>query len=103
MQKQRLFQLLYTEIIQGDLFLKYKMMVEAWILNTIHRFFNLGDSNKSKPGIGEKGLGTKTYFKSDRITLYTQTRDNRSYKVIMDNPWECLCNDKIPEYTVEKF
>lgn len=38
-------------------------------LLTIHKFFNLGDSNKNSIGIGEKGLGTKTYYKSNRIIV----------------------------------
>lgn len=72
-------------------------------LKNIHRFFNLGDSNKSKLGIGEKGLGTKTYFKSDHITLYTQTNEDESYKVTMEKPWDCLSKYKMPEYLVEKL
>lgn len=71
-------------------------------LEDIHRFFNLGDSNKGAIGIGEKGLGTKTYLKSKRIILNTQTKDNEAYKVIMDEPWKSLCNNILPEYTVEK-
>lgn len=67
----------------------------------IQKFFNLGDSNKSHIGIGEKGLGTKTYYKSDGITVYTQTKDGEAYKAIMSNPWENLSNDKIPEYSIE--
>ena len=67
----------------------------------IHRFFNLGDSDKTVVGIGEKGLGTKTYFKSEKIILETQTKDNETYKVVMNRPWECLCNNYLPEYTVE--
>lgn len=47
----------------------------------MYRFFNLGDSNKSIIGIGEKGLGTKTYFKSERIALVRQTKQNKAYKV----------------------
>ena len=71
-------------------------------INDIHRFFNLGDSNKDSIGIGEKGLGTKVYFKSKKITLYTQTEDNEAYKVVMSNPWKSLCNNELPEYIVER-
>lgn len=56
-------------------------------IEEIHRFFNLGDSNKGGIGIGEKGLGTKTYFKSKRVTLCTQTKCNEAYKVVMGQPW----------------
>ncbi|MBC2579025.1 ATP-binding protein [Clostridium sp. DJ247] len=72
-------------------------------LEDIHRFFNLGDSDKSKFGIGEKGLGTKIYLKSDKITIYTQTKDNEAYKVVMEKPWENLCNNLLPAYSVEKL
>lgn len=67
----------------------------------IHRFFNLGDSNKCRLGIGEKGLGTKTYFKSDKIMLQTQTRNNEAYRATMERPWDLLCNNSLPEYEIE--
>ncbi|WP_315675038.1 ATP-binding protein [Clostridium sp. 19966] len=72
-------------------------------LDNIHRFFNMGDSDKALIGIGEKGLGTKTYFKSKRITIYTQTEDNEAYKAVMETPWEALCNNILPEYSVERY
>lgn len=71
-------------------------------INDIHRFFNLGDSDKEKLGIGEKGLGTKIYFKSHKIVLETQTKNNESYKVVMEEPWYNLGKNIIPEYLVEK-
>ncbi|KZL89409.1 ATP-binding protein [Clostridium magnum] len=71
-------------------------------IDDIHRFFNLGDSNKTTVGIGEKGLGTKIYFKSKKITLCTQTKDNEAYKVVMKSPWESLCDSVLPEYIVER-
>ena len=33
----------------------------------IHKFFNLGFSHKKSCKIGEKGFGTKTFYKSDKI------------------------------------
>ncbi len=72
-------------------------------LANLHRFFNLGDSNKIKPGIGEKGLGTKTFFKSQRISIYTQTRENEGFKAIMEKPWDNLNKDMMPGYTVEEL
>lgn len=71
--------------------------------NNIHRFFNLGDSDKDKLGIGEKGLGTKIYFKSEKIILITQTREGEAYRATMEKPWESLCNNKLPEYAIEKL
>lgn len=67
----------------------------------IHRFFNLGDSNKNKLGIGEKGLGTKIYFKSDKIILKTQTRNNEAFSATMERPWNILCDNSLPEYEIE--
>ncbi len=72
-------------------------------VSEIHRFFNLGDSDKNIIGIGEKGLGTKTYFKSQTITLITQTRDKEAYRVVMNKPWEMLSENKLPEYTIENI
>lgn len=69
-------------------------------LPNIHRFFNLGDSTKTKPGIGEKGLGTKTFFKSEFIRIYTQTKNNEAYEIKMDNPWRNLCNNNLPQYMI---
>ncbi|WP_252187648.1 ATP-binding protein [Anaeromonas gelatinilytica] len=69
----------------------------------IHRFFNLGDSIKRKPGIGEKGLGTKTFFKSEGIVLLTQTSENDAFKVEMKEPWKNLCNNKLPEYNIKNI
>ena len=71
-------------------------------MNDIHRFFNIGDSDKTRLTIGEKGLGTKIFFKSMKIVLQTQTRMNEAYKVIMEKPWQHLEHGNLPEYTVEK-
>lgn len=71
-------------------------------INDLHRFFNLGDSDKEKRGIGEKGLGTKIYFKSDKIILTTQTKEGEAYRVTMDKPWEYLSNNILPEYIIEE-
>ena len=70
-------------------------------INVLQKFFNLGDSNKSQIGIGEKGLGTKTFFKSDGIIVYTQTKDGEAYKAVMKSPWDSLNSETIPEYTIE--
>ena len=62
-------------------------------------FFDLGNSQKSD-GIGYKGHGTKIYYKSDRIAV-TTVKDGREYKAVMEQPWEKLNNETLPEYTVE--
>ena len=64
-------------------------------MNDIHRFFNIGDSDKARLSIGEKGLGTKIFFKSEKIVLQTQTRMNEAYKVIMEKPWQHLYNGNL--------
>lgn len=71
-------------------------------LTEIHKFFNLGDSSKNNFGIGEKGLGTKIYLKSEKISLKTQTKDNQFYEAVMEKPWENLCRNNLPEYKVEQ-
>lgn len=71
--------------------------------DSIHRFFNLDDSEKGVIGIGEKGLGTKTYFKSSKITVYTQTKNNYAYKVVMKEPWKSLCDNLMLEYVIESI
>lgn len=87
--------------LYGDFIIEIQDDGKGMTINDIHRFFNLGDSNKTVVGIGEKGLGTKTYFKSQKIILETQTKENETYKAVMNRPWECLCNNYLPEYTVE--
>lgn len=72
-------------------------------IEELHRFFNLGDSNKNLVGIGEKGLGTKTYFKSEAIIVQTQTSEENAYKVIMKRPWQKLKRGEIPRYSIEKI
>lgn len=69
----------------------------------IHRFFNLGDSNKDLIGIGEKGLGTKTYYKSNNIMITTQSKEGIVYQSIMNKPWKKLNDNIIPQYTIEEI
>ena len=71
-------------------------------LKGIHSFFNLGDSQKSKGSIGEKGLGTKTYFKSKKIIVNTKKSGGMGFRAIMDVPWEKLMKNQVPEYTIEE-
>lgn len=70
-------------------------------IDGIQRLFNLGDSLKQQNTIGEKGLGTKTYFRSKRIIVLTQTKGGKRYKAIMEAPWERLKNDILPKYFIE--
>ncbi len=69
----------------------------------IKRFFDLGRSEKLPDRIGEKGLGTKTYFRSQRIEVETQ-RNDQSSKMIsarMEDPWQKLQNDEMPTVDID--
>ncbi|MBK1811649.1 ATP-binding protein [Clostridium sp. YIM B02505] len=67
----------------------------------IESFFNLGDSQKDIRSIGEKGLGTKIFFKSKRIVVKAQKENAERTIAIMDNPWDNLNSNKVPSYTIE--
>lgn len=67
----------------------------------LESFFNLGDSRKDKRNIGEKGLGTKIFFKSKKITVITQKNNSKTLIAEMDNPWYYLSNNEIPTYTIK--
>jgi hypothetical protein len=63
------------------------------------RFFNLGDSLKATNNIGQKGLGTKTYFRSAKLTIESQPRNgNKRYQAILIDPWEKLNKNELPKY-----
>lgn len=68
----------------------------------IQSFFNLGDSKKIVHNIGEKGLGTKIYFKSDKIKIKTKAVNDKGYMIIMESPWTKLVNDEVPTYVIEE-
>lgn len=67
----------------------------------LESFFNLGDSRKDKRNIGEKGLGTKIFFKSKKITVITQKSNLKALIAEMNNPWHYLINNEIPTYTIK--
>lgn len=66
----------------------------------LESFFNLGDSRKDKRNIGEKGLGTKIFFKSKKITVTTQKNNSKRLIAEMKEPWYFLSNNEIPTYTI---
>lgn len=66
----------------------------------LESFFNLGDSRKDKRNIGEKGLGTKIFFKSKKITVITQKNNSKRLIAEMKEPWYFLSNNEIPTYTI---
>lgn len=67
----------------------------------MERFFNLGDSKKDKRNIGEKGLGTKIFFKSKNITVISQKNNSKRLIAEMKEPWNYLSNNEIPQYTIK--
>ena len=87
---------------KGQLLITIEDNGDGMGIEDIHRFFNLGFSHKELCKIGEKGLGTKTFYKSDRIYLDTCNKDGRLYTVCMDNPWTKLENNEIPSYEIKE-
>lgn len=67
----------------------------------LERFFNLGDSKKDKRNIGEKGLGTKIFFKSQKITVISQKANEKRIIAEMNKPWDFLIKNEIPTYTIK--
>ncbi len=66
-------------------------------------FFGLGFSHKEGPdAIGHKGLGTKLYFNSDNITVYSKTRTGQTYQGVLERPRETLEQGQIPSFEVEE-
>ena len=72
----------------------------------LHAFFDLGHAtgleydefgNKKGPRIGEKGHGTKTYFNSRLIEVWSDSEDCTVYAV-MDSPLEKLLKEEVPDY-----
>lgn len=68
----------------------------------LEAFFDLGRStaielNDSSKKIGYKGHGTKTYFNSRQIEVFSDSQECTVY-AIMDSPLQKLMNDEVPEY-----
>ncbi len=68
----------------------------------LEAFFDLGrstgtESNDLRKKIGYKGHGTKTYFNSRQIEIFSHSSKHTIY-AIMDSPLQKLMKDEIPEY-----
>lgn len=65
-------------------------------LNDIDDFFSIGSSKgKVSQKIGEKGLGSVTFFKSKRIEVVTLGVDGR-FHAILEDPWKKIkCNEEL--------
>jgi hypothetical protein len=86
--------------LSGDLEIIIRDDGNGMRIDDIHSFFNLGDSKKVLQNIGEKGLGTKTFFKSKKIVINTKCSYESGYTVTMENPWQNLLDGKVPQYKV---
>lgn len=71
---------------------------DGMVIEEIHKFFNLGYSHKELCKISEKGLGTKTFYKSNKIYLETCSKEGILYIANMDKPWMKLQNNELPYY-----
>lgn len=68
------------------------------------RFFNLGDSLKRGNNIGQKGLGTKTYFRCGKLTVESQSKiEKKRFKAILDAPWDKLNDNELPRYNFNEI
>jgi Histidine kinase-, DNA gyrase B-, and HSP90-like ATPase len=69
----------------------------------LQAFFDLGNSlRRGDPSkIGDKGHGTKVYFNSSEIEV-TTTREDTTYRAVMDRPFRTLHRREIPIVEVTK-
>ena len=67
----------------------------------LQNFFDLGNSSRrdDETTIGEKGHGTKVYFNSRKIEVWTSAGEVGLHAV-MEEPYRKLCNREIPSVTV---
>lgn len=85
----------------GEFILTIEDNGDGMDIDDIHRFFNLGFSHKSCNKIGEKGLGTKIFYKSSKIYIETSNKDEAKYIANIENPWDMLQMGRIPEYEIK--
>lgn len=88
--------------LNGELIIAIEDNGEGMDIEGIHKFFNLGFSNKSINKIGEKGVGTKIFYKSEAIHLETHDKEGNLYIADMHNPWDRLQKNIIPEYIIQQ-
>lgn len=87
--------------LDGEFMITIQDNGECMSIDEIHKFFNLGFSHKEFNKIGEKGLGTKIFYKSNNI--YIETNNNSaSYSANMNNPWDALEEGNVPEYEIKE-
>lgn len=71
----------------------------------LQSFFDLGNSlsRDKEENIGEKGHGTKVFFNSSEITVFTKKEGQVGYKADMKDPIKKLFNREIPKVQVEEI
>lgn len=87
---------------KGEFIIEIEDDGDGMSIEEIHKFFNLGFSHKLENKIGEKGLGTKIFYKSNGIHIETSNIIGTAYIADMRNPWKTLLDDKVPEYEIKK-
>ena len=93
----------------GELILEIADDGEGMTEDDLRKFFNLGDSTRvddkgtrTRSYIGEKGHGTKTYFNSREMEVFTKAAGGDKLYAIMCDPLENLLQNKDPMYEYEK-
>lgn len=66
----------------------------------LESFFDLGNSIQNMGKIGYKGHGTKTYYNSRAIEVWSDAADCSIY-AIMDSPLHTLMTGHVPEYSYD--
>ena len=88
--------------LDGEFMITIQDNGEGMTIDDIHKFFNLGFSHKKYNKIGEKGLGTKIFYKSNSIYIETNNNMGQSYSAIMKNAWEILEQGNVPQYQINQ-
>ena len=88
--------------LDGEFMITIQDNGEGMNLDEIHKFFNLGFSHKQFNKIGEKGLGTKIFYKSNSIYIETNNKEGYSYSATMKNSWDTLKKGNIPQYEIKE-
>ena len=89
--------------LNGQLTISIEDNGDGMNIDGIHRFFNLGFSDKSTNKIGEKGVGTKIFYKSEAIHIETHDKQGNLYIADMSNPWDKLQKNIVPEYVIQEL
>ena len=88
--------------LEGEFIIVIQDNGDGMDIDEIHKFFNLGFSHKKFNKIGEKGLGTKIFYKSKYIYIETSNKNGKSYSASMKNPWETLEQGEVPKYEIKE-